>query len=108
CGELTLIRRQAWYGIFRDVGSQSSCRGSGRGRGTSRGSVGSRHRSLTRKWSRFLKWLLPREDGPGKSDQGFRDSVYDHPRNAVLRVCEVHSPIRDRPSNSSVTTDPYP
>ena len=41
------------------------------------------------------KWLLPREDGPGKSDQGFRDPVYDRARNAVLRVREEHSSVGD-------------
>ena len=93
--------------FFRNVGSQSSCRGKGHGREASCGAVGSRHRSPDWKWARFLKWLLPREDGPGKSDQGFRDSVYDRARNAVLRVREGHRSIGDRRFNDSVIASPH-
>ena len=74
---------------------------------TSRGAVGSRHRSPDWKWCRFLEWLLPREDGAGKSDQGFRDSVYDRPRNAVLRVREEHRSIGDWQFRDSVIISPY-
>ncbi|TKS63496.1 MAG: NmrA family transcriptional regulator [Nitrospira sp.] len=47
----------------------------------------SRHRPPSR------EWVLPREDGPGKSDQGVKDSLYDRPINAVLRIRGRHRPI---------------
>src|SRR5204862_6632601 len=95
CGELTFVRRHACFGILRNVGSQSSSRGKGRGREASRGAVGGWHGPPDWKWSWFLKWLLPREDGAGKTDQGIRDPVYDRARNAILRIREEYSSIND-------------
>jgi putative NADH-flavin reductase len=46
---------------------------------------------------------FPRENGPGKSDQGLKDSVHDRPRHAVLRVRGRHRPILHRRCNGSVT-----
>jgi len=48
--------------------------------------------------------LLPRKAGPGNPGQGFPDSLYGRPRNAVLRVREQHRPIGHRRSNGSVAT----
>src|SRR6266513_2903512 len=98
---------KACFGLLRNVRSQSSCRGNGRGGETSRGTFRGRHGSLAWKWARFPKWLLPREDGPGKSDQGFRDPVYDRARDAVLRVREEHSSTGSRRFNNSVIISPY-
>ena len=50
--------------------------------------------------------LLPREDGPGKPDQGLHDSLHDRPRNAVLRVRGRHRPIGHRRANGSVAACP--
>ena len=52
------------------------------------------------------KWVLPREDGPRKPDQGLQDSLYDPPLNAVLRVREQHRPIGHRGADGSVVTCP--
>src|SRR6476660_1136512 len=59
--------------FFEAAGRKPSCRGSRCWRAASRGAVGSRHGSPA------YEWLLPREDGPGKSDQGLKDSVHDRP-----------------------------
>ena len=46
---------------------------------------------------------IPREDGPGKPDQGLQDSLHDRPRNAVLRVRRRHRPIGHRGADGSVS-----
>ena len=89
------------FGVLRDGRTKPTCRGSGRWRGTSRCAVGRRHRAPS------CEWLLPREDGPRKPDQGLPGSLYDRPRNAVLRVREQHRPIGHRGRNGSVITCPY-
>ncbi len=68
CGELAVVRGQGRFGVLRKIGSQSPPRGSSRRRRTSRGAVGRRHRPPAR------QWLLPREAGPGESDQGLAGS----------------------------------
>src|SRR4029077_5821095 len=97
----------ACFGLLRNVGSQSPFCGKVRRREASCGAVGGRYGSPAWEWSRFLERLLPREDGPGKSDQGFRNSVYDRARNAVLRVRAEHRSIGTRRFNDSVIVSPY-
>lgn len=43
--------------------------------------------------------VIPCKNGPGKSDQGLKDSVHDRPRHAVLRVRGRHRPILHRRCN---------
>ena len=75
--------------FFETSGRKPPGRGSRRGRRPSCGVVGRRHRPPAR------ERLLPREDGSGKSDQGFPDSLHDRPRHAVLRVRRRHRSIGD-------------
>ena len=74
-------------GVFRNVGTQPPGRGSSRKGRISCGVVGGRHRRLA------CERLFPCEDGSGKSDQGFLDSLHDRPRHAVLRVRGRHRSI---------------
>ena len=87
-------------GVFRDVGSQPPCRGSRRGRRPSRGLVGRWHRPAAR------EWLLPREAGSGKTNQGVSDSLHDRARHAVLRVRGLHRPIGDGRADGPASTGP--
>ena len=59
--------------------------------------VGRRNRPPAR------QWLLPRENGPGESDQGLAGSIHDRPRHAVLRVRRQHRPIGNQGADGSVT-----
>src|SRR5262249_45058389 len=71
------------------VRSQPPRPGSRRGRPTSCGVVGRRHRPPAR------EWLLPGEDGPGKTHQSFLDPLHDRACYAVLRVRGRDRPIGD-------------
>ncbi len=51
------------------------------------------------------QWLLPREAGPGESDQGLAGSIHDRPRHAVLRVRRQHRPIGNRRADGSVAAN---
>ena len=66
CGELPFVGRQGCAGVLRNVRPQHPRRRSGRRRRPSCCAVGRRHRSPAR------ERLLPREDGPGKPDQGLQ------------------------------------
>ena len=84
--------------VFREVRSQPPRGGSRGGRESSCGVVGRRHRPPAG------EWLLPREDGPGKSNQGFLDSLHDCPGHAVLRVRRRHRPIGELRADGSDPT----
>src|SRR5947199_268499 len=62
CRECALVGGQRGPGVFRDIRSQPARQRSCRGRRPSCGVVGCRHRPPAR------EWLLPREDGPGKTN----------------------------------------
>ncbi len=94
---MRLVGGQRSPGVFRDIRPEPPRRGSRRGRRTSCGAVGRRHRPPSG------EWLLPRKDGPGKTYQGFLDSLHDRPRNAVLRVRGRHRPIGDRRTDGSAS-----
>ena len=96
--ELAFVGGQGSFAVLRDIRSQPPCRRSGRWRGTSRCTVGCRHRTPT------CERLLPSEDGPRNPDQGLPGSLYDRPRNAVLRIRGRHRPISHRRPNDSVVT----
>jgi hypothetical protein len=101
CLECAQLGGQRSPGVFRDIGSQPPGRGSRRGRRPSRRVVGRRHRPAAR------QWLLPREAGSGKTNQGFLGSLHDRARHAFLRVRRRHRPIGDGRADGPASTGHY-
>src|ERR1700716_2149021 len=88
--------------FFVAGGAHPACRGSRRRRGASRCALRRRHRTSSG------VWLLWRQAGSGKSDQGLRDSLHDRPLDAVLRIHRRDRSIGHCWANGSRVSGPFP